>query len=133
MTMTRTPNTRTTTWKGFGIVAEYSKLIPPAQTKAQADALAALGEKDGNRCKVLAACHLSDPYIKAIGYLSSVEKVADAGLPTLPTLMSEAARAIAEATAEQAPSKRHESAAIAAYETKLAQLEKLNRKIFGID
>lgn len=91
-----------TDWSGAEIVDRYLEWLPDPRTEAQEQAKAAIEAKQFDTCKVLAACHLEDNYTKAIGYLSSVEKVCAAGLPTLPTLLSEAARAITDALCDSA-------------------------------
>ena len=88
-----------TNWSGADIVKAYVEKLPTALEKHKREALAALESGNGDLCKVYAAVHLDDPYCRAIGYLSSVSKVTAAGLPTLATLLSEAARSAAEAWA----------------------------------
>lgn len=85
-----------TEWGGAELVERYIERLPEPRTEAQKQAKAAIEAGRFDECKVLAVCHLEDNYIKAIGYLSSVEKVTDMGAPTLPTLVAEACRAIAE-------------------------------------
>ena len=99
-TTTATANTHPlTNWSGADIVKAYIEKLPTALEKHKEEALVALQNGNGDLCKIYAAVHLDDPYCRAIGYLSSVSKVTAAGLPTLATLLSEAARSAAEAWA----------------------------------
>lgn len=115
-----------TTWKRFGIVAEYRKLLPPFQNANQVEAWRALQYCDVERCSALAEGS-SDSFLTAIKHLSQIESA-----DNLESVMADAAHAIAEAAAQQAPSHRHESAATAAYEAKLAQIDALNKQIFSV-
>lgn len=121
-----------TEWGGTEIVERYLKYLPEPRTEAQEQAKAAIESKQFDTCKVLAACHLEDNYIKAVGYLSSVEKVCAAGLPTLPTLASEAARAIAEALCDAAieNGSMGDSERTSSCKIWLADLNEMNRNIF---
>lgn len=122
-----------TDWNGQEIVERYIKWLPEPRTEAQSRAKAAIEAKQFDTCKVLAACHLEDSYIKAIGYLSSIEKICAAGLPTLPTLMSEAARAISDALCEDAIEKEKlkDSERGSAQKIWLMELNDINRNIFS--
>ena len=85
-----------TTWDGKELCARLIAKLPEATTEAQQRAKQALEEGDYSLCKVLAACYLDDAYVKACGYMSSIPGLVAKGVPTLPTLVSEAARAIAD-------------------------------------
>ncbi len=121
-----------TEWSGTEIVERYLEWLPAPRTEAQEQAKAAIEAKQFDTCKVLAVCHLEDNYIKAIGYLSSVEKVCAAGLPTLPTLASEAARAIADALCDSAVEKGDikDLDRDSARKIWLMELNEINRNIF---
>ena len=121
-----------TEWSGAEIVERYMERMHEPTTETQVQAKAALESRRFEKCKVLAACHLGDNYIKAIGYLSSVEKVCNAGLPTLPTLVSEAARAIAESLCDSAIANGdlEESNRDSSHKIWLAGLNEMNRNIF---
>lgn len=121
-----------TEWGGAEIVERYLEWLPEPRTEAQGQVKAAIEAKQFDLCKVLAACHLENNYIKAIGYLSSIEKVCAAGLPTLPTLASEAARAIADALCDFAIEKEDlkDSDRDSARKVWLMELNEMNRNIF---
>ncbi|MGB3768977.1 MAG: hypothetical protein WA947_20660 [Phormidesmis sp.] len=131
-TITETKHHPLTEWNGAEIVERYLEWLPEPRTEAQSKAKAAIENNRLEECKVLAACHLEDNYVKAIGYLSSVEKVCAAGLPTLPTLMSEAARAIAEALCDAAIANEdiEDSSRDSSRKIWLADLNEMNRNIF---
>lgn len=121
-----------TSWTGDDIVTAYLDKLPAAESEAQHQAARAMNDGRYSEVKILAACHLTDNYVKALGYLSSVPKVTEAGLPTLPTLLSEAARAIAEALRDRnieeeklEPELRENARSIWLYD-----LNELNQNIF---
>ncbi|MEM9906907.1 MAG: hypothetical protein AAF921_17955 [Cyanobacteria bacterium P01_D01_bin.44] len=61
-------------------------------TPSQTEALLAFNSRDDKSVRVLAASHLDDNFIKALGYLISAPKL----LPTTPVILSEAARSAAD-------------------------------------
>ena len=58
----------------------------------QAEALKAFQDRDYQRVKRLAATHLEDCYVKALGYLGSAYKLT----PNTDTILAESARAAAD-------------------------------------
>lgn len=96
MTATTPASHPMTTWEGKEICAQLIAKLPETTTEAQQQAKQALEAGNYNLCKVLAACYLDDAYIKACGYMSSIPGIVAKGMPTLPTLVSEASRAIAD-------------------------------------
>lgn len=121
-----------TTWTGWSIVDYIRHHLPGAFTDAQKQAREALETKNYSLCKVLAACHLNDSQIRCIGYLSSIEKVTAAGLPTLATLVAEASRAAADAQYEWALDTEGETEETArkVRQMEITQLDSLNQRIF---
>lgn len=120
-----------TSWDGDRILQRYMDALPEPQSEAHNQARAAIETGNYEICKVLASIHLSDSYIKAIGYLSSVPKVCAAGLPTLPTLLSEAARACADAWVDLATSSEKNTGSVTqTRNTKLGELGVINQDIF---
>lgn len=116
---------------GADIVRLYLDALPRPQTEEQEKALALFEAGNYDLCKVFASVYLDDSYIKALGYLSSVPKVTAAGLPTLPTLLSEAARSVADAWAAfNIANNRGTASAEAIRRVQLEELGDLNAAIF---
>lgn len=103
---------------GNELLDAYLALLPEPNTVARKTALEALKLRDYAKCKVLANFTLSDPFIKAIAYLSSIPNVVDKGVPTLPTLTAEACRAIVDSHADDEKNSIREA------------IENLNKKIY---
>ncbi len=133
------PNTEThpqTTWDGQQILDALLTELPESTTALQQQALDALKQKQYSQCKVFPCLALDDPFIKAIGYMSSIPSIVEKKVPTLPTLVAESCRAIAEArgnlsfaTANQEANKAFSQAEQVRKET-LSKLERLNQQIF---
>lgn len=125
-----------TTWEGQGILDALLAELPEATSALQQQALDALKRRQYNKCKAYSCVALDDPFIKAIGYMSSVPSVIDKKIPTLPTLMAESCRAIADATYRHALDsgtgyvRSKEGTLQALRREKLTKLESLNQQIF---
>lgn len=121
-----------TTWSASAILDALTAALPQAATEQQQQALAALRAGQYNTCKIYPCLSLDDPFIKALGYMSSIPSIVEKSVPTLPTLIGESCRAIADAwyapaLAEGNDDKRAESPR----RDIVQQLEELNRKIFA--
>ena len=134
MTAATTPVTGhpMTTWDGKELCAQLIAKLPEATTEAQQRAKQALEEGDYSLCKVLAACYLDDAYVKACGYMSSIPGLVAKGVPTLPTLVSEAARAISDSWYQWTISDGQSlEAAEAKKASELATLSAFNQDVFA--
>ncbi|MEL6936937.1 MAG: hypothetical protein AAFO59_09735 [Cyanobacteria bacterium J06607_17] len=120
-----------TTWAATEILDKLTATLPVATTDWQRDALAALNDGQYSRCKIYPCLALEDPFVKAIGYMSSIPTVIAKGVPTLPTLIGESCRAIAEACYLHALNTgTNEDEAHAAKQKAAGTLENLNQEIF---
>lgn len=105
--------------------------LPAAKTELQQNALAALRGSKYSQCKIFPTLALSDPFIKAIGYMSSIPTVVSKGVPTLPTLVGESARAIVEACYLAAKEAESEEEAASTRDQVEVALERINSEIFA--
>ena len=139
LTTVQSPNTEAhpqTTWDGQQILYALLTELPEPATALQQQALAALKEQRYGQCKVFPCLALDDPFIKAIGYMSSIPSVVEKKVPTLPTLVAESCRAIADAhgnlafgTASQEAKEAFNQAEKVRKET-LSKLEGLSQQVF---
>jgi hypothetical protein len=90
-TPTKSPAAPTKEQVETAIQAIFEVLGEPSASLHQ-EALKAFQEGDFQRCKRLAATHLSDNYCKALSYLGGALKLT----PNTDTILAEAARAAAE-------------------------------------
>ena len=111
--------------------------LPEARSDLQQHALEALQARQYSKCKIYPCLALDDSFVKAIGYMSSIPSIVEKKVPTLPTLVAEGCRAIADASYEFALNSETgfvdsvEEKLIAHKSEKLAKLEALNQKIFA--
>jgi hypothetical protein len=121
-----------TTWDGKEICDQLVAKLPETTTDAQKQAKQALENGNYNLCKVLAACYLDDAYVKACGYMSSIPGIAAKGMHTLPTLVGEASRSIADSWHQWSLSNGHTpTEAEAKKAVELIELSNLNRRVFA--
>lgn len=99
--------------------AYLDKLGTP-DNDAQQQALDAFKSGEANMVRVAAAVNLTDPFIAALGYMVSIPKKP----PTLPILLREASRSIADWHQAQHGEYAKESA--------LRELEAINAQAFGV-
>lgn len=119
-----------TSWAAEQILEELTQLLPTATTELQQQALAALKSGKYSQCKIYPCLNLDDPFIKGIGYMSSIPTVIAKGVPTLPTLMGESCRAIVDACYLAAQEKKGAEEAVKVRDTTKAALEQINTQIF---
>ena len=121
-----------TTWDGKEICTQLIAKLPETTTDAQKQAKEALETGNYNLCKVLAACYLDDAYIKACGYMSSIPSIVAKGIPTLPTLVAEASRSVADSWQQWYLSNgKSQDEADTAKTTELAKLNTFNQDVFA--
>lgn len=121
-----------TNWDAEQILEKLTAELPKPNTDLQQQALDALRAGEYSRCKIYPCLALNDPFVKAIGYLSSVPTVVTKGVPTLPTLLGESCRAIADACYNQAvlDGKALEQAEVH-QQSVVEALQAVNRQIFS--
>ena len=125
-----------TTWNGQQILEALLAELPESATDLQQQALDALKAKRYSQCKVFPCLALEDPFVKAIGYMSSIPSVVEKKIPTLPTLVAESCRAIADARGNllfanaSHEAKEAFSQAESARKETLSKLEGISRQIF---
>ncbi|MGC1307833.1 MAG: hypothetical protein WA885_11425 [Phormidesmis sp.] len=126
-----------TTWDGQQIVEALLAELPEATSDLQRQALGALQGNKYSQCKVYPCLALDDAYIKAIGYMSSIPSIVEKKMPTLPTLVAEGCRAIADAWQQRslATDTMYADGGANIANTlrleKLAKLEKINTQVFA--
>lgn len=123
-----------TTWTGIKILDALIAELPDAISDWQKKALNAIHARDYNLCKVYPALALEDPFVKAIGYMSSIPAVTDKGMPTLATLVTESCRAIVDAHAQMTASQFDEPDDAMLYEARqkaITELQTLTEEIFA--
>jgi len=121
-----------TDWTEAKIIKVLTAELPKATTDLQRQALTALDTGEYNNCKIYPCLALNDPFVKAIGYLSSVPTVVTKGVPTLPTLIGESCRAIADARYNQAVLEGQKlEQAEAQRQIVVKALEAVNQQIFA--
>lgn len=121
-----------TNWDAAEILAKLSAAMPDATTDKQRQALEALQASQYSSCKIYPCLALDDSFIKAIGYMSSIPTVVDKGIPTLPTLIGESCRAIADAWYAYALSvEKNEQQAVSRREAMYRHLEDISQQIFA--
>ena len=132
MTAATTASHPMTTWDGKEICTQLIAKLPETTTDVQKQAKEALENGNYNLCKVLAACYLEDAYVKACGYMSSIPGVVAKGIPTLPTLVAEASRSVADSWQQWCLSNgKTETEAEARKSAELTELNKFNQSVFA--
>ncbi len=94
---TQTSSHPQTNWSGKEIIDMLICELPEANSDLQKVALSALQSGQYTNCKIYPCLALDDAFVKAIGYMSSIPSIVDKKVPTLPTLVAEGCRAIADA------------------------------------
>ena len=121
-----------TTWGADDVLAKLIAVLPKATTDEQHSALEALQAGRYSQCKIYPCLALDDPFVKAIGYMSSIPTVISKGVPTLPTLIGESCRAIADACYGQALlDNQSEDTALTIKQDATATLHQINQDIFA--